>query len=102
TRQGDQVAVGAIKMNLDGTTQTAEMGTTRGMRNYSSYHPGGANFVLADGSVRFVPDTIDARYQADGIAIDPSGSRETSVRRIVDTTWERLLCRRDNQPIGEW
>jgi prepilin-type processing-associated H-X9-DG protein len=28
---------------------------------YKSFHPGGANFCLGDGSVRFVPRTIDYR-----------------------------------------
>ncbi|QEG38304.1 DUF1559 domain-containing protein [Roseimaritima ulvae] len=33
--------------------------------DFSSYHPGGVNFALADGSVRFIPDTVDLRvYKA--------------------------------------
>jgi prepilin-type N-terminal cleavage/methylation domain-containing protein/prepilin-type processing-associated H-X9-DG protein len=31
------------------------------MMGYKSYHPGGANFGLADGSVRFIKQTVDVR-----------------------------------------
>ena len=35
------------------------------VRGFRSYHPGGAQFVMADGSVQFIQDSIDgAAYRA--------------------------------------
>jgi prepilin-type N-terminal cleavage/methylation domain-containing protein/prepilin-type processing-associated H-X9-DG protein len=45
---------------------------------FKSRHPGGAQFVLCDGSVQFIPETID--YM----------------------TYQRLGDRRDGNPVGEW
>lgn len=102
--RGDQIACGVYKLNLDGTEQSGSNAAPyeRGMAGYSSRHPGGANFVLADGSVRFVSETIDGRFDHRGINCDSSGSIAQATREIIDTTWERILCRRDEQPLGEW
>ncbi len=45
---------------------------------FSSQHPGGAQFALGDGSVRFLPETIDG------------------------AVLERLAARNDGQPVGEF
>lgn len=103
-RRGDQVGCGVYKLNLKGTNQPADgqANDRRGYMSYGSRHPGGANFVLADGSVRFVSETIEGRFNDQGVALDPTGSTNAATRQIVDTTWERILCRRDEQVVGDW
>jgi prepilin-type N-terminal cleavage/methylation domain-containing protein/prepilin-type processing-associated H-X9-DG protein len=55
-----------------------DSGLLRGHIGARSYHSGGVNLVLCDGSVRFVRDSVDA------------------------TTWARVGARADGQPINNF
>lgn len=60
--------------------------TSRDREGFSSLHTGGAQFVLADGSVRFVSENIDHRAN----------------RAAVQSTFQRLIAINDGQVVGEF
>lgn len=67
-------------------------------RGFSSRHTGGANFVMADGAVRFINQNIDLNQDADasnrGAGVQPANT--------VDSTYERLIGVDDGFPVGEF
>ncbi|QDV68568.1 hypothetical protein Poly24_22780 [Rosistilla carotiformis] len=91
--------IGVYRQNMDGL-DFLNGSTNRTKQGFSSFHPGGAQWVLADGSVTFLANTIDAHFDSRGVQADPTGSVTDTTRRVIDTVWERLLARADGQPVA--
>jgi prepilin-type N-terminal cleavage/methylation domain-containing protein/prepilin-type processing-associated H-X9-DG protein len=66
---------------------------------FSSLHPGGAQFLAADGSVKFISQTINHFWA------NPSGNANGNVTDHLDQangTYQRLLSRNDNLVVGNY
>lgn len=84
--QHDLLASGASPLNHISPTDVVN----EYARSFNSNHTGGAQFVLGDGSVRFISENI--QYIANAVT-------NTSA---PDSTYERLLCRDDGETVGDF
>jgi len=82
--QGYFYVAGAACYPINSTVSNADNAHRQG---FASNHPGGVNFVLGDGSVRFVPETID--HNPDGNNQDP-----------LNSALECLIQKNDGQVIA--
>jgi prepilin-type N-terminal cleavage/methylation domain-containing protein/prepilin-type processing-associated H-X9-DG protein len=56
----------------------------------SSGHRGGVQVAFTDGSVRFLPEAIDQKPDADRAVA------------VIDSVFERLIARNDGMPVGDY
>jgi prepilin-type processing-associated H-X9-DG protein len=73
--------------SVDESNSTLQNSSQMGL---SSLHPGGVQVVFADGSVRFLSETIDQK---------PDVDRSVTV---LDSVYEYLIARNDRKAIGEY
>jgi prepilin-type N-terminal cleavage/methylation domain-containing protein len=88
---------GSVRVKLNANND-AVRGTTR--QGYSSEHPGTVQFVLADGSVRGISETIDWGNDADGNQRLANNATERGRNnRALISTLRRLCAIQDGEPV---
>lgn len=92
---GSYFVRGRVSIKLNDPRPTAPNRCTEG---FSSKHPGGANFALCDGSIRFIPETIG--FSNGGLSEGQITNRRPSIDTSRMGPYQLLGIRDDGQTVS--
>jgi len=101
----DVAGGGIVRLNVSDAAVAYNRQSARVRQGFSSQHPGGSMFSLADGSVRFVSETIDTKgYNAAGLNVDGvmALSNIATATAALDSTFEYLFAIFDGNSVGKY
>ncbi len=98
--RGNNYVLGRVSLPLN--YQAKRTGNNSCVEGFSSAHIGGGQFLMADGSVRFISQNISfsngSLNPKDGVV--PGGFTQVAARLLG--TYQKLGCMNDNQPVGNF
>ncbi len=101
TSQGDNILNGSAASSF-GTANSMPCvanGTTNIQQTIRSLHRAGAHICLADGSVRWISDSIGTSPQGGG-TMATYGANTTAASTDCYSVWDRLIASGDGEPIS--